>query len=433
MRFPYAYYRSSFNGRIYGSALTADFLALTPSVSEGGEIDVTSNSQIELDPTSGNITITGFKGGIEGQQLYITNTGVGANKVVVSSQNGSVEQPFYNPGETDIFIEAFQTIEFRLVNYSGVLKWISVNQGYLQLEAGTEDKPSLYMVGYRGTGIFSGAENSLSITTNSLARITLNETVNSLVQHRFSDGTIANPALSFITDPTSGFSRDTATGAIVWSIGSIEFARTLLGGMTIIPNLSTSDIRQDDPVNIKKINTEEFSGVNMLDLVVSDNPLDRANEAQPNGIYSKGDVKTGGEFIGTATSAEYAGLAGRYSSDSLLEPGDVVQIGGAQEITKAWDSFKVFGVISTEPAFRMNDSGQNDDEYPFVALTGRVPCKVVGEIEKGDYLILSSSDEGVAEAYKGALGELNPLLIMGTSLESSMVQGIKEITIAIRR
>jgi len=102
---------------------------------------------------------------------------------------------------------------------------------------------------------------------------------------------------------------------------------------------------------------------------------------------------------GQATSAQYADLAERYHADETLSPGTVVQLGGTNEITKAvgYCSTEVFGVISTEPAYRMNADAGTSNTHPYVTLTGRAPVTVVGKVKKGDRLI-SSEISGVAQA-----------------------------------
>ena len=57
----------------------------------------------------------------------------------------------------------------------------------------------------------------------------------------------------------------------------------------------------------------------------------------------------------------------------------------------------VAGVISTDPAYMMN----SEAEGQYVALTGRVPCKVTGPVAKGD-LLVCSAESGHAEANNDA-------------------------------
>tara|TARA_B100000900_G_scaffold219226_1_gene185786 strand:- start:1674 stop:4631 length:2958 start_codon:yes stop_codon:yes gene_type:complete len=113
---------------------------------------------------------------------------------------------------------------------------------------------------------------------------------------------------------------------------------------------------------------------------------------------SSGDVFAN-LFQGTATSARYADLAEKYSGPEDLVPGDVVMFGGDLEVMACeHDSHHaVAGVISTDPAYMMNSEA--DGHY--VALAGRVPCKVTGPVAKGD-LMVSSSVKGHAKADNNA-------------------------------
>tara|TARA_A100001015_G_scaffold307478_1_gene403468 strand:+ start:466 stop:2022 length:1557 start_codon:yes stop_codon:yes gene_type:complete len=90
----------------------------------------------------------------------------------------------------------------------------------------------------------------------------------------------------------------------------------------------------------------------------------------------------------TATAAQYSDLAERYETDENLQPGDVVNLGGNKEIRKCTaHEDECFGVISTNPAFEMNAGAGPDSTHPFVALAGRVPCKVEGVVAKGSRLV----------------------------------------------
>lgn len=122
---------------------------------------------------------------------------------------------------------------------------------------------------------------------------------------------------------------------------------------------------------------------------------------------------TANVFIGKATSAQYADLAENYVSDEIYPPGTVMIIGGAREITQSTQDHdtRVAGVISTGPAFHMNAAC---DGLP-VALTGRVPCMVIGPVEPGD-LLVSSSVPGHAQAMDPA--KYRPGCVIGKSLET---------------
>jgi len=101
-----------------------------------------------------------------------------------------------------------------------------------------------------------------------------------------------------------------------------------------------------------------------------------------------------GTIFGTATTAQYADLAEKYTTDQEYEPGTVLTVatGGESEATATWLSGqRVLGVISTNPAFLMNDTAPGQA----IALRGRVPVKVVGPIRKGQPLICNQDGKGI--------------------------------------
>jgi hypothetical protein len=104
------------------------------------------------------------------------------------------------------------------------------------------------------------------------------------------------------------------------------------------------------------------------------------------------------QVFATATTALYADVAERFAADDVYAPGTVVELGGLAEITKAGSelSENVFGVISTRAAYLMNGGAGTDETHPPVAMTGRVPVRVVGVVRKGDRLV--SAGNGLARA-----------------------------------
>ena len=128
-----------------------------------------------------------------------------------------------------------------------------------------------------------------------------------------------------------------------------------------------------------------------------------------------------------ATSAQYADLAEIYESDSEYEVGTVVIFGGEKEITVSSMGAdpRVAGVISSDPAYLMNSKATGQA----VALQGKVPCKVMGQISKGDMLVTHSQHPGVAR--KGT----NPSMgtVIGKALEEYNSNEIGTINIVAGR
>ena len=103
-----------------------------------------------------------------------------------------------------------------------------------------------------------------------------------------------------------------------------------------------------------------------------------------------------GTLYGVSTQAKYADLAENYQADSSYAPGTVLEFGGAQEVTIATELTKrVAGVVSSNPAHLMNGGLQGANVVP-LALQGRVPCKVIGPVAKGDLMV--SAGFGYARA-----------------------------------
>ena len=127
-----------------------------------------------------------------------------------------------------------------------------------------------------------------------------------------------------------------------------------------------------------------------------------------------GDI-TANLFKGTATSARYADLAEKYLTDVEYEVGTVVAVGGEKEVTASKSGDLAIGVISGNPAYMMNSElvgGQ------YVALKGRVPVKVVAEVNKGDRLIATSN--GTATALKWSTDPIfDAQFVFAVALESS--------------
>ena len=101
-------------------------------------------------------------------------------------------------------------------------------------------------------------------------------------------------------------------------------------------------------------------------------------------------------FDGTATQAQYADLAEKFEADHNYAPGTVVMFGGSREVTISVgeNNRAVAGVVSEKPAYLMNTALEGDNAIE-LAMMGRVFCKVVGKIRKGDMLV-SSKQNGVA-------------------------------------
>jgi hypothetical protein len=117
---------------------------------------------------------------------------------------------------------------------------------------------------------------------------------------------------------------------------------------------------------------------------------------------------TTGTFNGRATSANYADLAEKYTTDIEHAEGTVMMIGSSDASeTEACNSDGIpVGVVSLEPAYLMNAAAEGQA----LALKGRVPVRVVGAIMKG---------EAVYPAENGTASKHSTGPMVGIALESN--------------
>jgi len=148
------------------------------------------------------------------------------------------------------------------------------------------------------------------------------------------------------------------------------------------------------------------------------------NDGDPTSASDYGNFK----IRGRAMEAEFADMAEIYKSDVELVPGNIVRLGGEQEITKTIKAFdeEVFGIISTAPGFLLNSKMKlAENAYP-VALKGRVPCLVTGPVRKGQRIV-ASDVQGVGMA----TNEYNPINIIGRALNDKTSDGIGAVEVAV--
>lgn len=143
-----------------------------------------------------------------------------------------------------------------------------------------------------------------------------------------------------------------------------------------------------------------------------------------NTTYLYGGGNIGGIWTlenGAQINATYADLAERFAADDVYETGTVVEIGGEHEITSVKEDLSedVFGVVSSSAAFTMNGMAGGDNTHPAIAVSGRVPVKVIGKVKKGQRLV--SAGHGYARAAKR--DEMTAFNVIGRALENKTSEG----------
>jgi hypothetical protein len=132
----------------------------------------------------------------------------------------------------------------------------------------------------------------------------------------------------------------------------------------------------------------------------------------------------------TASAAFYSDIAERYHADTVYSEGTVLSIGGRFEVTLCqFDAdVSVAGIVSANPAYRMNEDAGDQNTHPFIALKGKVPCKVTGKIQKGQLIVSSGRYHGHGRAMKKTD---SPNSVFAKALQSHNTdeQGIIEVMV----
>jgi hypothetical protein len=146
------------------------------------------------------------------------------------------------------------------------------------------------------------------------------------------------------------------------------------------------------------------------------------------GVIGKGlNLNASSDFKirGVAVEAEFADVAEIYVGDASYEPGTLVSLGGTEEVTQttAAADTNIFGIVSTRPAYLMNGRKKKAKNALPIAVAGRIPVKVVGEVKRGDRLV-SSDIPGVARV---ATQEDPAWSIVGRSLGNFTGSGVGKV------
>tara|TARA_B110000444_G_C18814430_1_gene584360 strand:- start:145 stop:1083 length:939 start_codon:yes stop_codon:yes gene_type:complete len=150
------------------------------------------------------------------------------------------------------------------------------------------------------------------------------------------------------------------------------------------------------------------------------------------GINLNTDSTKAMKFHGTATTAQYADVAELYVSDKEYAPGHVMKIGGAEEVTETSEAADtdVLGIVTTDPALLMNSKLAGVTVG--IALLGRVPCKVTGQITKGDRIVTSGTPGHGQSAHN--VNEHSYQHVIGRALQSKTTpgEGVIEVIVGVK-
>ena len=376
---------SSATGNVSGSNLTTSGTTQTGSLSANTTITATGNI------TGGNISTAG--------EITATDLVLAGNLTVQGAQT-VLETATLQVEDQNIELGKVATPTNVTANTGGITilagtdgdktwKWLSATSSWTSSEHINVASSKDYKI--NGNTVLSNNTLGSGVVNSSLTSV---GTLTSLaVSGNVTTGNVSGTNGSF-TNVSGNGSALTALNANNISSGTLAVARggtgttTSTGSGAVVLGTSPTFTTQITVPSIVK------SGTNGV-----------GNIGQSNNSFNTVFAK--------ATSAQYADLAEMYVADADYEPGIVVSFGGEHEVTVSQtdgDS-KIAGVISTNPSYLMN-SVQEGEHVVAVALTGRVPTRVVGKVRKGDMMV--SNGDGTARA------ESNPGIgtVIGKALEN---------------
>lgn len=256
------------------------------------------------------------------------------------------------------------------------------------LRSDTNDTTTGILTVANDGGVTVGADNDLTLTVSG---------ANALVSNATSDGDILVRVNRSVGGVTTALEVDGATGYVT-------LGRTVPNGDDSTKIATTAWVSD----NAMLLDGSTVMAGDILPTSDSTYDLGSATFKWAN-VYAD-------TLNGTAVEALYADLAERFEADAAYAPGTVVALGGAAEVTAVAEeaSESVFGVVSGRAAYLMNSGAGTNDTHPAIAMTGRVPVRVIGTVLKGQRLI-SSNIAGVAKAALD--GEATSFNVIGRALE----------------
>jgi hypothetical protein len=302
----------------------------------------------------------------------------------------------------------------------------------LRVRVSASDERNFYIT---STGFLPGANNfyNLGSSTENWANVyatTFTGNLSGSVTGNTS-GTHTGPMVGNLTGNVIGNLNGTVTGNVIGSVtGTASNALTLNSLNSEFGAVAVSVAIRDASANLT---ANRFIGIadksdrlKIDDSATDTDPSYRSAKTLASGNTIAARDSLGNLFAvlfdGTATAAKYADLAEKYLTDREYEPGTVVTVGGEAEVRATVFGDRAIGVVSTNPAFMMNKELEGGT---YIALKGRVPCKVVGSVRKGDRLVATENGCAIAASF-----HQHPD-VFGIALQSDQDVGVKTIEVLV--
>jgi len=320
------------------------------------------------------------------------------------------------------------------------------------IASGSASDPSVAFALDPDNGFYLDAANSIGISSTGVRVASFNAVglqMRSGTQVIGDTGAVGAPSIAFNGDLNTGIFHDSTAGEIAISSAGTETIRlgattangTLIwqggAGSAALPALS---FQSDTNTGFYSVSADvigiSVAGVNRWAVQANGDIEPAVNNTYDIGASAlRVATVYATTFDGTATAALYGDLAERYTTGDDLTAGEVVVIceHEAHDICVSHSDAddRVLGVVSTNPAYMMNKDAGDDQTAPYIALRGRVPVKVTGQVRKGD-LLVTSAKMGHARALTAAeKASVNPHAVFAKALSSHSGISLGEVEAVI--
>jgi hypothetical protein len=303
----------------------------------------------------------------------------------------------------------------------------SINStSFMRSDAATSNDTSISVLS--DTGLYIGGDSDGHISVSGTDVRIDNDTQDGDLIFRVNDGGVVTTAMtidgatSVVNINTSLSATGNVSGGNITTTGLVAAgSMTATTTITATGNVEGGNITTGGQVTA----TGNVTAANMS-VGIGDIALGSVTNNNADGIGNIGSSSVAFNTVhALATSAQYADMAERFHADAEYSAGTIVELGGENEITLCVEelSTKVFGVVSTQPAYLMNGGAGTDATHPPIAMSGRVPVNVMGFVSKGDRLV--SAGNGTARS--ATLEESTAFNVIGRALEDKLDESLGSV------
>ena len=387
---PVAFVDSSSSGDTTTGALTVNGgVGVAENLNVGGDLNVAGDFTV-----AGQFTTTGADSlAVNDPFIFLANANPGDNLdtgVIASYNDGSDQR--YTGFFRDITDGKYKLFDNLLAEPTTTVDTGNVSFRLADIEVGNITATTI-------TGNFGNTEVITSVGNLTSLSVVGTSSLYNIVYIYANNASSSTTSGALQVSGGVGVAGNINVGASASVAGTLAVTGNITAGNLSATNL-TGTVRTAAQTSITSVGTLTSLTVSGAITVNSGNNVTAVVNGGTAGV---GNIGASGQGFNTvfarATSAQYADVAERYLADAEYAPGTVLHFGGAAEVSQCNVDHctRIAGVVSTNPAYIMNDSLAGEHVVD-LALLGRVPCKVQGVVRRGDMMVSAGNGHARAEA-----------------------------------